>query len=188
MGGTTSRRGKTWILEDRNCLGWESEEYRDRSRSTGFQQFLPLLGTDSGDFYSLQYGKDALAEIGNTSGAARLHIMTEDIKAFTETAALIKNLDLVITVDSVIGHLAGHWARPSGISSRSFPLALGSQGRDTPWYPACVSSDRDLPVTGTKRSTGSFVNWPHVRLKMPGKPADRTHFNGGICLALFRDI
>jgi len=109
----------------------------DRGRSTGFQQFLPLLGTDSGDFYSLQYGKDALAEIGNTSGTARLHIMTEDIKAFTETAALIKNLDLVITVDSVIGHLAGALGAPVWNLLPFVPdWRWGLKGENTPWYPS----------------------------------------------------
>ncbi|MDD3845762.1 MAG: tetratricopeptide repeat protein [Syntrophorhabdaceae bacterium] len=108
----------------------------DRSRSIGFQQFLPLLGAAFCDFYSLQYGRDALAEVGNTSGTVRLHIMTKDIKAFTETAALIKNLDLVITVDSVIGHLAGALGAPVWNLLPYVPdWRWGLEGERTPWYP-----------------------------------------------------
>ena len=55
---------------------------------------------------------------------------------FSETAALVANLDLVITVDTSIAHLAGALARPTWIF---VPFAADfrwlSARADSPWYP-----------------------------------------------------
>jgi hypothetical protein len=62
--------------------------------------------------------------------------LSADLADFGETAAVIANLDLVITVDTAIGHLAGAMARPVWIM-----LPKVSDWRwllersDSPWYP-----------------------------------------------------
>ncbi|MFX6865387.1 glycosyltransferase family 9 protein, partial [Acinetobacter baumannii] len=59
-----------------------------------------------------------------------------DVASFADAAAIIGNLDLVISIDSAIAHLAGAMGKPVWIL-----LANGSDWRwlrdrsDTPWYP-----------------------------------------------------
>jgi hypothetical protein len=58
-----------------------------------------------------------------------------ELRSFDDTAALIANLDLVVSVDSAVGHLAGAMGRPAWVM-----LAMPSDWRwlldrsDSPWY------------------------------------------------------
>jgi hypothetical protein len=61
---------------------------------------------------------------------------TDDLKDFADTAALIDNLDLVITVDTSIAHLAGALAKPVWVmlsSVADWRWLLDCD--DSPWYP-----------------------------------------------------
>lgn len=68
----------------------------------------PLLGVKNITFYSLQKGEDEAVQALKNAG---FHLITfgsfDTDGAFTDTAAIMKNLDLVITVDTSIAHLAG---------------------------------------------------------------------------------
>lgn len=72
--------------------------------------------------------------------------LTEDLKDFGETAAVIANLDLVITVDTAIGHLTGALGRPVWIM-----LPKASDWRwllkrsDSPWYPTARLFRQETP-------------------------------------------
>lgn len=66
-----------------------------------------------------------------------LHDWTEDLSDFNETAALIEALDLVITVDTSVAHLAGALGKPVWILLRFGPCWRWSLDRaDCPWYPS----------------------------------------------------
>ncbi len=61
---------------------------------------------------------------------------TEELKDFADTAALIANLDLVITVDTAVAHLAGAMGKPVWVMLRfesAWPWLLDRT--DSPWYP-----------------------------------------------------
>src|SRR5271169_1088212 len=62
--------------------------------------------------------------------------LTADLTDFAETAALVSCLDLVITVDTSVAHLAGALGRPTWILLPWTPDYRWLLGRDdSPWYP-----------------------------------------------------
>lgn len=119
-------------------LAWAGNpKYKaDRQRSVKLATLLPLLGARGIEWYSLQKGPaaDQLAALPEDlcvyDGCSRDHDLAE-------TAALIAQLDLVITTDTSIAHLAGAMAKPVWIL-----LPYLSDWRwmqrieSTPWYPS----------------------------------------------------
>jgi tetratricopeptide (TPR) repeat protein len=93
-----------------------------------------LVGTEGCCFVSLQFGaaRDGVSELGPGVLDA-----TDELLHFGVTAALISALDLVITVDTAVAHLAGALGRPVWIL---LPYAADWRwltGRaDSPWYPS----------------------------------------------------
>jgi tetratricopeptide (TPR) repeat protein/glycosyltransferase involved in cell wall biosynthesis len=104
----------------------------DRFRSCSLEQFRPLFTIPTVGFYSLQKGDPAnqlQAEFPVQDWGAQL----ED---FVDTAAAIAQLDLVITVDTAVAHLAGAMGKPVWVLLAFAPDWRWLQNReDTPWYP-----------------------------------------------------
>jgi hypothetical protein len=92
------------------------------------------------DFVSLQKGQPAEGEFdtldqGAWDGAPILNV-AKDLTDFAETAALISALDLVVSVDTAIPHLAGALGKPVWVMNRFDPCWRWLQDRtDSPWYP-----------------------------------------------------
>jgi hypothetical protein len=85
-------------------------------------------------FFSLQKGPAALQLRHNDSG---LNVVdyTEQLEDFADTAALVANLDLVISVDTSTAHLAGALDKPVWILNRFDTCWRWMLERtDTPWY------------------------------------------------------
>ena len=105
----------------------------DRNRSLSLAALAPLLDVQGIAWQSLQLG--ASDEIARTPFAGRMALLPEEIP-LEDTAAIISELDLVISVDTGIAHLAGALARPLWVL---LPFAPGWRwllGSDTsPWYP-----------------------------------------------------
>ena len=86
-------------------------------------------------FFSLQKGP-ATAQIAAPPPGMKVHSLGEQLHDFTDTAALLECLDLLISVDTSVVHVAGALARPVWTL-----LAKGPDWRwmldrsDTPWYP-----------------------------------------------------
>jgi hypothetical protein len=58
-------------------------------------------------------------------------------EGFSDTAALIENLDLVITVDTAVAHLAASLGKPTWMLSRKGGCwRWGVEGESTFWYPS----------------------------------------------------
>lgn len=94
----------------------------------------PLIQIPGVSLYSLQVGRDGEAEAVFGEAVTDL---APGLKDFADTAAVIRSLDLVVSVDTAVAHLAGALGRPVWT-----PLALGADWRwlldrdDCPWYPS----------------------------------------------------
>jgi Flp pilus assembly protein TadD len=106
----------------------------DRNRSIALRALLPLLDVADCAWFSLQHGERA-GQIAVTPGAEALVPLASEL-TLSDTAALIAELDLVISVDTAIAHLAGALARPVWILLPFAPDWRWQLGRnDSPWYP-----------------------------------------------------
>jgi hypothetical protein len=116
--------------------------------STNERRNIPLaalapLNVTGATFYSLQKGDDAIAQLrilerDGWSGPAIID-HTAAIDDFADTAALIENLDLVITVDTSVAHLAGALGKPVWILNRFDTCWRWMLDRsDSPWYPTAT--------------------------------------------------
>ncbi len=107
----------------------------DRRRSLALTQLRSLFGIPGTRFYSLQIGEPA-AQIAGSGMVGQLVDWTTDIEDFSDTAALVEYLDLVITVDTSMVHLAGAMAKPVWMLLRMDSCWRWFKGRDdSPWYP-----------------------------------------------------
>jgi tetratricopeptide (TPR) repeat protein len=106
----------------------------DRRRSIPLPTLAPLLGISEAAWFSLQpIGDDpAAAALNAASELIRLPVRSE----FDGTAALVSQLDLVITVDTSIAHLAGALAKPTWALLPFAPdWRWQTRRTDSPWYP-----------------------------------------------------
>jgi len=107
----------------------------DKYRSIHLQTFSALLTAGQHQFISLQWDvrpNDApiLASLPHVLN------LGSELNDFTETAAVIANLDLVISVDTAVAHLAGALGKPVWILQSFAPdFRWLLQRTDTPWYP-----------------------------------------------------
>ncbi len=107
----------------------------DRRRSIGLARYAPLAKAKGVRFVSLQKGEPA-AETAHPPKGLTLADFTTDLHDFSDTAALVANLDLVITVDTAVAHLAGALGKPVWVLSRYDGCWRWLNGReDSPWYP-----------------------------------------------------
>jgi TPR repeat/Tetratricopeptide repeat len=107
----------------------------DHNRSLRLEQFGPLFKIDNLQLYSLQKGP-AADQIHSLSHQTTLIDHTSELNDFADTAALIENLDLVISVDTAVAHLAGAMGKATWILLSYVPDWRWLLNReDTPWYP-----------------------------------------------------
>ena len=118
-------------------LVWSGDPHHvnDETRSISLRTLSRILDVDA-SFVSLQKAprpQDA-AVLRESRDIADL---TADLSDFTDTAALIACLDLVITVDTSVAHLAGALGRPTWILLPWTPDYRWLLDRaDSPWYPS----------------------------------------------------
>ena len=87
-------------------------------------------------FYSLQKGQ-ASVEACKWPGGEKIIKLDNEINDFADTAAIIANLDLVISVDTVVAHLAGAIGKPVWTLLPFEPDWRWLLNRnDSPWYPS----------------------------------------------------
>jgi hypothetical protein len=111
----------------------------DRRRSLPLEAFAPLADLQGLEFYSLQKGPPAaqLAELQARGWAGpQITDLTAELRDLADTAAFVANLDLVITCDTAIAHLAGGLGKPVWILNRFDACWRWLTDRDdSPWYP-----------------------------------------------------
>lgn len=118
-------------------LAWAGNpnHLNDRNRSIPLEKFDSILKLTGIKFYSLQAGA-----FSNDIARLSLEEFMEDLSPyltdFTATAAAVENLDLVVSVDTAVAHLAGAMARPVWTLLPLAPDWRWLLGRDdSPWYP-----------------------------------------------------
>lgn len=125
------RVGLVWAGNPRKHI--QQAHLLDRQRSIPFEKMMPLLEVSGIEFFSLQLGEEAQAQMGEHP---EVRDFTTAINDFDDTAALIDNLDLVISVDTSVAHLAGALGKPVWMLNRfnsCWRWLLNRQ--DSPWYP-----------------------------------------------------
>jgi hypothetical protein len=108
---------------------------RDRFRSVPLTQFAPLATVEGVRLVGLQKGPgaDQIAMLPSGFIAFDAGARVDD---WADTAAVVKGLDLVVTVDTAVAHLAGALGVPVWVALPYAPDWRWLLGRDdSPWYP-----------------------------------------------------
>lgn len=109
----------------------------DAVRSVPFGALSPLLQNDAVDYYALQVGEEALMQLRMHGDGKRVADYSRELRDFSDTAALIDNLDLVISVDTAVAHLASALGKPVWLLNRYNPdWRWLLERNDSPWYPS----------------------------------------------------
>lgn len=97
----------------------------------------PLAGVKGVCFVSLQQGP---GHDDAPPPAMELYLAGPSLRDFADTAALIANLDLVISVDTAVAHLAGALGTPCWLLLPDYRADWRwlTQRSDTPWYPGTM--------------------------------------------------
>lgn len=111
------------------------EHLNDQNRSISLRVLRPLFDSSSISFYSLQLGALA-AQLKQDAALARVTDLSPFLRDFATTAAAIDGMDLVISVDTSVAHLAGALGKPVWLLLPYAPDWRWMLGRDdSPWYP-----------------------------------------------------
>lgn len=126
-GGSDLKVGLVWA--------GNQQRGRDSERSIGLEHFLPLWSVPGIRLISLQ--KDLRPGDGEILPVSATFFDAGPLlKTFSDTAALIGLLDLVISVDTSVAHLAGALGKPVWLLSSMIPDFRWMEHRLTsPWYP-----------------------------------------------------
>jgi tetratricopeptide (TPR) repeat protein len=113
----------------------------DARRSISVDRFAPIIEVPGVQCFSLQKGEKAVQQLSalRERHEASRHVIdwTDELSDFTDTAAFVDNLDLVISVDTSTAHLAGAMNKPVWILNRLDTCWRWMLEReDTPWYPS----------------------------------------------------
>jgi Flp pilus assembly protein TadD len=120
-------------------------------RSIPLEQLAPLTKLENTTFYSLQMGAPA-RQVKQLGPRVRLIDLQDEQKDFAETAAIAANLDLVISIDTSVAHLAGAMGKPVWILLNNSPdWRWLLEREDSPWYP-----------TARLFRQATFGNWQDV--------------------------
>jgi len=118
-------------------LAWSGHpaNTKDRERSIPFARLAPLIAVAGTRFVSLQ--KDVRATDAEDFQRGNVIDLREQLRDFADTAAIIAQLDLVITVDTAVAHLAGAMGKPVWVLLPRIPDFRWLLDRATsPWYPS----------------------------------------------------
>ena len=105
-------------------------------RSVPFELLKPLLEQERTLFFSLQLG-DAAHDPGRAGVEEKIADLSPLMDDFASTATLMEQLDLIITIDTAVAHLAGALGKPTWLLLSATPDWRWMLERsDSPWYPS----------------------------------------------------
>lgn len=123
------------------------EHRGDRMRSMPLAAFQPLLALPGVTYIALQKS-EPVAQIGRYFGPAPLINLGPELEDFDDTAAVLTELDLLVSVDTSVVHLAGALGRPAHALLPFRPDWRWLLGRsDTPWYESVTLWRDEAPRT-----------------------------------------
>ena len=130
-----------------------------RNRDCAVEQFLPLAGRCGVELFSLQVGEPGAA-LAACGGDVLITPLGSHLRDMGVTAAVMAELDLIITVDTAAAHLAGALGRPTWMLLPYAPDWRWMLDRDdTPWYQVCACSANRSPAIGTASSRQWAKRW-----------------------------
>lgn len=114
-------------------INWAGRKTRlNGNRAMSLEDLKPLLDVQGVSLVSLQLGEESaqVAAFGR-----RVADLSDEIEDFGDTAAIMEHLDLVITIDSAVAHLAGALGVPAWVMLKYSPDWRWLLDRaDSPWY------------------------------------------------------
>jgi tetratricopeptide (TPR) repeat protein len=141
-------------------LVWAAKTITEYEKSCDLKNFLPLFKNKNVYFYGLQKGKEA-SQADKIS--KQIVNFGPDFETFADTAGVIENLDLIISVDTAVAHLAGAMGKPVWVL-----LSYGADCRwlmertDSPWYPTMRLFRQSKPSDWTsviKKISSCLQQW-----------------------------
>ena len=110
-------------------LCWAGKSYPDPGRSCQVELLKPLMNLSGLSWVSLQMTENSVKPFS-------LIDLTMLVQDFADTAALLAQLDLVITIDTAVAHLAGALGKETWLMVPFAPdWRWGLNRTDCPWYP-----------------------------------------------------
>lgn len=141
----TKHNEKLMSLGPRKKIGisWRggTTETNKNTRKIPMDLLLPLLEVDA-DFISLQYDKNIGYKIKTfeDKNNVKLNHWQDVLDDYDETAALVSNLDLIISVPQSVVHLAGSLGVPTlQLCPKKALWQMGPYGENMPWY-SCIEN------------------------------------------------
>jgi tetratricopeptide (TPR) repeat protein len=133
---------------------------RAAKKSMRLEAMAPLMDVQGADFVSvLNWRIDPMP----APMRGRLLDLSAELRSMEDTAALIEQLDLVITVDTAVAHLAGAMGRPVWLLLHDFAdCRWALEGADSYWYPSMRLFRQNKPgdwaqvIDDTKRALAAF--------------------------------
>src|SRR5262245_29031740 len=121
-------------------IAWQGNPQHkgDRTRSVRLERFAALAEIPGVTLISLQkgYGREQLGDLGGRFEVHDFGARTSD-ESMADVAALLGALDLVVCVDTSLGHLAGALGRPAWVTISFAPdWRWLKAGAETRWYPS----------------------------------------------------
>lgn len=118
-------------------IAWQGnpEHDRDRHRSVPLTAFKPLAEMPGASLVSLQKGPGT-EQLGAVKDGWPILDLGDRLESFLDTAGVMANLDLIVTIDSAVAHLAGALGLRVWVLLPHIPDWRWLMGRsDSPWYP-----------------------------------------------------
>jgi tetratricopeptide (TPR) repeat protein len=157
---------ETGRAKPRIGLAWAGNPLleNDRNRSIALETLRPLFDMDA-EFHYLQ-PEMRQADEAITGEFTSLVDHRSELSEFRDTARLIQQMDLVISVDTAVAHLAASLAIPTWILLPFVPDWRWLMGRtDSPWYPAAQLFRQNQPGNWENLLQDQLIPALHQRLE-----------------------
>ena len=147
-------------------VAWQgNREFRgDRQRSLALRFFAPLAAIPGVSLVALQKG-EGTQQIQEVSEQFHVHTLAglDESAAFVDSAAVMSQLDLIVTSDTAIAHLAGALGKPVWVVlCAASDWRWLKQRRTRPGIPRCGCSGRSGLATGRRCSSGWRSRWRFI--------------------------
>jgi len=153
------------------CWQGNSDMPRDELRSVPLNRFAPLMSVPGTEWFGLQVGSGEDQVPSFNAPGSFVHLgprLRGGPDKFINDAAVMEQLDLVISVDTSVAHLAGAVGKSVWILlAREADWRWMLERQDTPWYPTArlfrqtVSGDWEAPLSEMTSALATEVNRRH---------------------------